>query len=66
MLDENLNGELMLGYKSYTYMVHTCLCYGIIFHDEHNYQEKIVKASPCFLLHQSILFGFLSFLSFSF
>lgn len=66
MLDENLNGELMLGYKSCTYLVHTCLWHGIIFHYERNYQEKIGKASPYFLLHQTILFGFLTLLGFSF
>lgn len=40
ILDGNLNWELMLGYKSCTYVVHRCLWYGIIFHYEHNYQEK--------------------------
>lgn len=64
MLDENLNGELILGYKSGTYLVHTCLCHGIIFSYEHNCQEKIVKASSYFLLHQAILFGFLTLFEF--
>lgn len=64
MLDENLNGELILGYKSCTYLVHRWLCHGIIFHYEHNDQEKFVKASPYFLLHQAILFGFLPFFEF--
>lgn len=66
MLDENLNGGLMLGYKSCTCLVLTCLCHGIIFHYEHNYQEKIVKASLYFLLHQATLLDVLTFFSLNF
>lgn len=39
-LDENLNWEFMLGYKSCTDLVRGWLWHGIVFHYEHNYQEK--------------------------